>query len=447
MHIDRAIDRELLDSFVEDALESLHGFERLVLSLDSVQYRDVLEELFRASHNLKGGAMCVGFESLVDFIHRVEDLIQIVISSNATPTQRVAQALLRSCHCMIAWVRAISLDSQALPEIEGMLSELDALAGELLPTASAEERGAGHSRDHRFTQGELDAIMKEYGWHGREARGHKVARHPLGSGASHAGSEYSRNVVGDPSQSRIPPHVSDSLKVSAKELNDLIGLIQQLSENEDALLAPHDSIEEQHAFALIQAIQSKVRELRVQPLSGLFRRLERTAISLAKSQGKSIRVEVKGGEVQLDKRIVKKISGPLMHIVRNAVDHGIERPRSRAAQGKRREGVIRVVASEKDGSVSIRISDDGRGLNEKDIRAAAVKRGVIKEGQRLSLQKIQELIFVQGVSTASKLTKVSGRGVGMDVVIHAARNLGGFVKLSSKRGKGTTVTITLPREY
>lgn len=241
--------------------------------------------------------------------------------------------------------------------------------------------------------------------------------------------------------------MTDSLKISAQELDELIGLIQKLSENEEALLATHDSAQEQKALALIQAIQSKVRELRVQPLQRLFKKLEKTAVALAKSQKKEIKVILKGEELQLDKRALRKISGPLMHIVRNAVDHGIESPRSRSARGKRRVGVIQVVATQNETTVSIRVSDDGCGLNAKDIRSAAVRRGLIKEGQRLSSQKIYELIFLQGVSTALKLTKVSGRGIGMDIVKHTVEVLGGAVRLKSRPGKGTAITITLPREF
>jgi len=447
MHLDSHIDSELLDSFVEDTLEALYGFERIVLSLEPASWKRSLQDLFRASHTLKGAAMLVGFEQLVDFLHKIEDLIQASMGAAGEPDEDVLSVLFRACHCMVAWVRRLATDPGASLIHEEVSLELERLTHRLRPRNCTVGDQSEEARERRFSQDELDSIMREYGWHRKSARGvsppspraePEENRSSTGACLSHSEGER---------RDRPPLHVTDSLKISAQELDDLIGLIQKLSENEEALLAPHDSVEEQKAAALIQAIQSKVRELRVQSLQGLFKKLEKTAAALAKSQKKEIKVILKGAELQLDKRALRKISGPLMHIVRNAVDHGIESPRSRSARGKRRAGVIQVVATQTEATVSIKVSDDGCGLNAKDIRAAAVRRGLIKEGQRLSSQKIYELIFLQGISTALKLTKVSGRGIGMDIVKHTVEVLGGTVSLKSRPGKGTAITITLPREF
>jgi two-component system chemotaxis sensor kinase CheA len=200
----------------------------------------------------------------------------------------------------------------------------------------------------------------------------------------------------------------------------------------------------QLSHKLVKDIHSKALELRMQPLTGLMQKLERTATDLATMQGKQIRVVLEGTDVQLDKSVIEKISDPLVHVIRNAVDHGIEQPSRRVAHGKPAEATIAIAAIQDAVGVSIVVSDDGQGMNDKNIFTAAVKKGIVAADAQLTSDQIKRLIFVQGISTAAKLTEISGRGVGMDIVLRTVESLRGRIDISSKLGEGTSMTITLP---
>jgi two-component system chemotaxis sensor kinase CheA len=182
----------------------------------------------------------------------------------------------------------------------------------------------------------------------------------------------------------------------------------------------------------------------MQPLSALMQKLEKTATELATMQGKLLRVVIEGSEVQFDKTVIEKISDPLVHVIRNSVDHGIEPPVDRVAAGKNPEATLRIAAVQDAGGVSIVVSDDGRGMDDNAILAAAIKKGVVAPEAQLSSEQIKNLIFVQGISTAPKLTEISGRGVGMDIVMRTAQSLRGQIGLRSVLGEGTSITMTLP---
>jgi two-component system chemotaxis sensor kinase CheA len=156
------------------------------------------------------------------------------------------------------------------------------------------------------------------------------------------------------------------------------------------------------------------------------------------------RVAIEGGDVQLDKSVIEKISDPLVHVIRNSVDHGIEVPSRRVALGKPAEATIKIAALQDAVGVTIIVSDDGQGMDDRVIFAAAVKKGIVKPDAQLTSDQIRRLIFVQGVSTASKLTEISGRGVGMDIVMRTVQSLRGRIDLQSTLGQGTAISFTLP---
>jgi two-component system chemotaxis sensor kinase CheA len=180
------------------------------------------------------------------------------------------------------------------------------------------------------------------------------------------------------------------------------------------------------------------------PVGAVLGRLPRVVRDLAASLGKSVEMEITGEETELDKGVIERIGDPLTHLVRNAVDHGIESPAERQAAGKPAEGRVRVAAYHSGGSVVIEISDDGKGLDAARIRAKAVERGLIRGGEPLTAEQVQALIFEPGFSTAEQVTDVSGRGVGMDVVKRNVEALNGSVAVESTAGAGTCFRIRLP---
>ena len=463
MHTHPTIDQELLESFVGDALEALESFERMALCLETPAYASTLQELFRAAHNLKGAAMCIGLESFVDFIHRIEDLLQIVVSAETAPSHGVATILVSASHRMTGWLQGVAQNPEVVPVLDDILQEIDSITAVLIANAKSSISFSEASELRRFTQAELDDIINVYGWHSLSQKTESPAVQAASKGFVSDVSAHIDQGKGGGTRDSSPASLSESLKktsrsndtirVSAQKLDELIQFIEILSEQEEKGSAMGAFSESdapsfnQSADAhgeIIKEIHSKVLELRMQPLAGLLQKLEKTALTLADAQGKAIRVVVEGGNVQVDKRVIEKLSVPLVHVIRNSVDHGIESLGVRASLGKPREALIKIRAVRDATGVSISVSDDGRGLNNDDILAAAVKKGLVGVDQQLAPDKLKALIFVQGISTALRLTEVSGRGVGLDVVMHTVQSLGGDVSVSSEPQRGTVITIYLP---
>jgi two-component system, chemotaxis family, sensor kinase CheA len=191
-------------------------------------------------------------------------------------------------------------------------------------------------------------------------------------------------------------------------------------------------------------LQENVMQIRMLPISFSFNRFPRLVHDLSSKLGKKIELKLSGESTELDKTVMEKIGDPLVHLVRNSIDHGIEMPEERLAAGKSETGAIHLNAYHEGGNIVIEIEDDGAGLNTERIRQKAIERGLIKDNETLSHDKINDLIFRPGFSTAEQVSDVSGRGVGMDVVKRNIHDLGGVVELKSEEGKGSTFTIRLP---
>ena len=195
---------------------------------------------------------------------------------------------------------------------------------------------------------------------------------------------------------------------------------------------------------LIDSIQSGALQLRMVPIGETFNRFQRVVRDVSQELGKKIQLEIVGGDTELDKAMVERIGDPLMHLVRNAMDHGLEPPAERVATGKPEQGTLRLRAFHDSGSVVVEVADDGRGLDRQRIVAKATERGLIANGDALSDQEVWQLIFEPGFSTADKVTNLSGRGVGMDVVKRSIESLRGSITLHSKQGHGTLMQMRLP---
>jgi len=195
---------------------------------------------------------------------------------------------------------------------------------------------------------------------------------------------------------------------------------------------------------LIDGIQSGTLQLRMVPIGETFSRFQRVVRDVSRDLGKSINLDIVGGDTELDKAMVERIGDPLMHLVRNSMDHGLETPMERVAAGKPELGTLRLRAFHDSGNVVVEVSDDGRGLNRDRILNKAIERGLIASGEGMSDQEIYQLIFEPGFSTAEQLTNLSGRGVGMDVVKRSIEALRGVITLNSKPGQGTLTQMRLP---
>jgi two-component system chemotaxis sensor kinase CheA len=246
----------------------------------------------------------------------------------------------------------------------------------------------------------------------------------------------------------------NSIRVAIEKIDELLNTVGEIVITQSMLSQLSKHFEGMHADRLrsglaqldmnIRELQESVMRVRMLPVGTVFSRFPRLVRDLSTRLGKKIRLQLSGEQTELDKTVLEKIGDPLVHLVRNSVDHGIELPEARVAAGKPEEGTVHLNAYHKGGSINIVITDDGGGLNKQRIVDKARSKGLIDANAQLTDEQIFDLIFLPGFSTAAQTTDVSGRGVGMDVVKRNIKDLGGNVELQSELGKGTTITITLP---
>lgn len=249
----------------------------------------------------------------------------------------------------------------------------------------------------------------------------------------------------------------DTIRVDTHKLENILNYIAELLISQSRVKAlvtqvtaadKSVDVEIHNAFQevdkIIRRLQEEVMNASMIPIGGTFVRFQRMVRDLAREKGKKVDLIITGKETELDKKVIEQIADPLKHLIRNSVDHGLETPEERTAQGKAQEGTIQLNAFHQEGSIFIEIVDDGRGINEEAIMAKAVEKGLVDPNQELTSSEIQRLLFMPGFSTAKEVTDISGRGVGLDVVVTNIKNLRGGVELSSEKGKGTKFTIKLP---
>lgn len=257
--------------------------------------------------------------------------------------------------------------------------------------------------------------------------------------------------------------VSQTVRVDIRKLDNLMNIVGELAIVRAGLqsvldlvkndkLGPRNQVERslRHELRLLgrklDELQSGILEVRMVPLGQVFDKLSRVVRKISRDAGKDIRLQITGADTELDKLIVEELSDPLMHVIRNAIDHGIERPEARLAAGKSETGTIGISAEQRGNHVLITVEDDGAGLDERRLVQAAVARGAIDpvQAENLSQREIFNLMFLPGVSTKEHADEMSGRGVGMDVVKTNIARLSGIIDVTSEKGQGTRLTITLP---
>ncbi len=385
----------LLQVFVEEATEILDALDEALLALsDSPSDSGALAEVFRRLHTLKGDAGTVGIPHLADFVHRLEDLFDgarrhgLAISAQAVALMLDASELLRE---MIA----------ALP---------------------------AEREDHR-------------------ARAAEISRR-LDSPEQLLVSQ----VEAVPDGARTGGPTDSTLRVPIENLDALVDLVGELAVSRTLfglrladVAASRAELVELHREAdrLFLGLQEAVLRLRMVPVGRVLQRHRRLVRQLAEQLGKRVRLQLDGSDVEVDAGVAARLTDPLSHLVRNAIDHGIEPPEERVRLGKNEVGVVTIAVSQEPGHVVVRVSDDGRGLDRRRLLSKAKALGAAREAS-LSPDAIDRLVFVSGLSTADRLNQVSGRGVGMDVVRQQVESLRGSVAVDNRPGEGTAFMLRLP---
>ncbi|MET3666780.1 chemotaxis protein CheA [Caulobacter sp. 1776] len=255
-------------------------------------------------------------------------------------------------------------------------------------------------------------------------------------------------------QVEVPGPGQSVIRVDPERIDRLIDLVGELVINQAMLaqrvgeygIAPSSNLAMglDELEQLTREIQDSVMAIRAQPVKSVFQRMPRLVREVANMTGKQARLVMDGENTEVDKTVIERLSDPITHMLRNAIDHGLEGPEERKAAGKNPEGVVRLAALHRSGRIVIEVSDDGKGINRERVLSIAVKKGLIAPDLQLTDEEIDNLIFLPGFSTADKISDVSGRGVGMDVVKRSVQALGGRISITSRPGLGSTFTLSLP---
>ncbi len=423
---------EATREFLVEGQESLAQLEKLFLEVEAAEPTpENLTAAFRLLHSLKGAAGFLHFPNLERLTHAAETLLSKLRSGELPFNPAIGNLLLRVVDSLreifssIASGKGDNPDSVDCKSLENDLAKQDATgAGSSTPVKVAERPSTPPPSQPSIQQ----TILSQQSIQSTDS---------VVLGRAGSSRNDKENSV------RIDLDLVDRLMALAGEMvlarNRIIQQVGQF--NHPALSAASRQLNQ-----VTTELQEAVMKMRMYPISNLWSRLPRVVRDLAQQVGKKCRLEMEGGSTELDKNLIEEIKDPLTHLVRNAVDHGIESPGERLKAGKATEGRLVLRARHESGQVIIELQDDGKGMNPQSIRAKAVERGIATREvvDRQSDQEVLSYIFLPGFSTATAVTQVSGRGIGMDVVKTNIENLGGSIDIDSVFGSGTTVRLRIP---
>jgi two-component system, chemotaxis family, sensor kinase CheA len=448
-------DDEILQGFIEESLEHLADIETDLLAIEKAGANideNLVNKVFRAAHSIKGGAGFMGLTVIQELSHAMENILGMIRSRKLVPNPEIVNVLLQGSDKLEFMINNIQTSNEE--DITEHLIPLNAIAeGNSVqaappPTPSMPEPVAAEP-----VVQEAAIIVQDIPV--QQSVPTPVAPQP--EPASYSASVPSMPLSVNPSSTETSPgspiKADTSLRVHVSLLDSLMTLAGELVLSRNQLLQTISTNDLRNAEAVGQRIDLITSELqeaimltRMQPIGNVFSKFPRVVRDLSKQLNKTIDLTIVGNEVELDKTIIESINDPLTHLIRNSVDHGVEMPADRKRAGKPEKGLIVLKAYHEAGQVVIQISDDGKGLDGEALAASAISKGLIsvEQAQIMSDKERINLIFLPGFSMAKKVTDVSGRGVGMDVVKTNLDKLGGQVEIVSEVGKGTTISIKLP---
>ena len=415
-------DPELSGMFVTDAVDHLGTIEAVLLKLDAAPGDSkLLNDLFRPFHTVKGNAGVLGFTSIQDLAHKVETLLDLARSGDHALGAAEIDVVLRAVDLLLLMTQDLAARAAGQPAVNvadrrrSLTEAIDAL----IAAGPSPPDGPNPGPAPMEPPPALDA-----------PRGDDAAPLTMRSGDGHS-----------------------TVKVSTQKLDSLVDLVGELviaqsilAEDPIVLRSADDRLNRQlaHVKRIASELQRHTMSMRMVPIRQTFQKMARHVRDLSRKSGKPIDLVLVGEETELDRKVVEHITDPLMHMIRNTVDHGIEAAAGRAAAGKPATSRLRLSAFHQAGYIVIEIDDDGAGLDTEKILEKAVAMGLVAEGEVLAPADIHQLIFRPGFSTKDEVTELSGRGVGMDVVRRNVEALRGAIDVRTVRGQGTTFTLRLP---
>lgn len=503
-------DQECINDFIEESEENLDLLDQsFVLLEQDLQNEQELDKIFRAVHTIKGGCRLIGFERLEKISHIAEELLDLAREKKLDLTSEHISLLLKSvdvfrffinylkehnkeaentCDLLVQELTAASkgenfntsfnVEELIDPSITSSESTVEDQSSSELPSDENEEipeptksqdnseineietleqkeetqhndEKTEHQKNAADSSGdEWDEVDDEGHW--EEQHSNQSSALPQLSDADIKDDLFNPNKLNlDPSQNQA----QETVRIDVNRLDTLMNLVGELVLSRNQLKQLNQQIQDPalnvttSAISLITSeLQEEVVKSRLQPISIVLVKFQRTIRDLSKSVNKEVDLVISGGNTELDRTLLESIKDPLTHIIRNSVDHGIEAPEVREKSGKNRKGTVHISCTHEGGQVIIDIRDDGGGLNAKKIAEKAISKGLYTQEAiaKMKDKDIYNCIFLPGFSTAETVTNISGRGVGMDVVKTNITSIGGQIELDSTPGKSTTVHLQIP---
>ncbi|MBQ8609608.1 MAG: response regulator [Campylobacter sp.] len=488
--------QEILEDFLVEAFELIEQIDHDLVELESnPEDLELLNRIFRVAHTVKGSSSFLNFDVLTKLTHHMEDVLNKARHGELKITPDIMDVVLESVDMMKALLRSIrergndtdagvsisdichrltainegrdpnaDEDRQAQPQEETQSKPQEDSQLEPESTMDQEPEVDVNSLSDAEVEAEIERLLKV-----RKAEDQARKDKQKQNSQESAATQEPAPKVQAPKTSKeqtTPAHsnasaVEQTIRVEVKRLDNLMNLIGELVLGKNRLLKIYDDVEERYEgekfleelnqvvsqLSLVTTdIQLAVMKTRMLPIAKVFNKFPRMVRDLSRELGKQIDLEISGEETELDKSIVEEIGDPLVHIIRNSCDHGVEDPKDRLAAGKPEKGIIQLKAYNEGNHIVVEIVDDGKGIDALAVKMKALERGIITEREvdSMSDKEAFSLIFKPGFSMAKQVTNVSGRGVGMDVVKTNIEKLNGIIDIDSEVGKGTIIKLKIP---
>ena len=501
--------REIFESFLVETNELLEDLSRdLMLLEDTPEDDDLLNRIFRGFHTIKGTASFMGFDVIAKITHEAEDVLNKLRRHELKVDQDITDVLLEVQDWIELLVGKLSEGETPQVDYSDTIDKLHKIKGtepdEEKEAKPAEEKQETEDKDNQagsavdevleksseivskegdFDEDDLalldkafDEINKDFG---SKSESEKEQEEPEEAKQEPTDKkkkkteqdkqkESSKPESKDKKPTKKPPksksvRTSESIRIDVGRVETLMDLSGELvlgrnrlaqitdniadETNSDSKELLRDLIDSTAQIDFVTSeIQSAVMRMRMVPVGKLYQKAPRIVRDLSREFGKKIKLVVEGEETEIDRGIIEELNDPLVHMIRNSCDHGIEPPEERLKAGKPEQGIIKLDADQEGNNIVLKISDDGRGMNPEKLKEKSIEKGVItrEQASQMSDREAYQLIFAAGFSTAKNVSAVSGRGVGMDVVRTNIQNLKGMIDIESEEGKGSTFIIKLP---
>ncbi|MCR2059340.1 hybrid sensor histidine kinase/response regulator [Campylobacter helveticus] len=475
--------QEILEDFLVEAFELVEQIDHDLVELESnPEDLELLNRIFRVAHTVKGSSSFLNFDVLTKLTHHMEDVLNKARHGELKITPDIMDVVLESIDRMKTLLNSIrdnGNDSAIGMDIEPICARLTAISeGDVSAVASVSEEPKVEPKEEVVpatpepsvepdvdvnqlsdseVEAEIERLLKvrKAEDQARRAQKKKNAATTTPKPTTEAGAEKKVPASGSGGG------MDQTIRVEVKRLDHLMNLIGELVLGKNRLLKIYDDVEERYEgekfleelnqvvsqLSIITTdVQLAVMKTRMQPIAKVFNKFPRVVRDLSRELGKQIELEITGEETELDKSIVEEIGDPIMHMIRNSCDHGVEDPATRKANGKPERGVVQLKAYNEGNHIVVEITDDGKGLDANELKIKALEKNLIteKEAGQMTDKEAFTLIFKPGFSTAAKVTNVSGRGVGMDVVKTNIEKLNGVIEIDSELGKGSSFKLKIP---